>query len=198
MKTSRMNLMLSASAVALSLALVGCGGGGGPQSASKGGGNNDDRTSAPTVTDTPTSNSDRGGSTVNTASPTSTGRAEAIRSAIEAASTPSPAFADGAPGRVTIARGTTDGPDIAIVSNDAGQGVGSGNARRSTASDDHASYSMAGSAPVAPTTVRFSGYRLTRARQVSYGDPPQTVAVPESAYVWTDIEPPSAKPFTEV
>ncbi len=116
--------------------------------------------------------------------------ADAIRSAIEAASR-SGAAPDGAPAVIAIERGVTGNPEIEITSNDA-------NAREtvcqgdrcyssSTSSDDYASYQKAGSAPVAPTTTRYSGYKLTRSR-----------GMPESAYVYTDIERTSAQDFTDV
>ena len=116
--------------------------------------------------------------------------ADAMRSAIEAASSPG-AAPDGAPAAIAIERGSTGDPEIEITSNDA-------NAREtvcqgdrcssfSTSSDDHASYRKVGSAPVAPTTTRYSGYQLTRSR-----------GMPESAYVYTDIERTSAQDFTDV
>ncbi len=181
--------LLSTTALAFcaALALSACGGGGGgPKTASstggqpsgsavgQGGGGN---LQTPGNTGTRTGDSPAGQSSDTSGNPvgqtdnlvSGTGdavsedatptREAALRHAIETVGT-------GAPGTLTISRPDGSKADIWL----------------------DASWRTAGSAPVAPTTIRYSGQSLTR----------MNAARPTTAWVYTDIQPPRALDFTEV
>lgn len=110
-------------------------------------------------------------------------RAAAIRSAIGAAASGRRlAVRNGAPTGVTATREVLGAAEIAFTPKAI------------------TPWKSAGKAPGVSTVPWFDGSAWTRTRAVSLldEDPPRNAWVPEKAWVWTDIEQPDVKPFTEV
>ncbi|MCY3803490.1 MAG: hypothetical protein OXG06_03670 [Gammaproteobacteria bacterium] len=104
--------------------------------------------------------------------------AQAIRSAIGVASGVNPPAHNGAPTGITATRGAVNQADITFTPSPSTPWIRSG------------------TAPGASTVPWFEGSKWTRKRPVVVDDPPSNPDVPETVWVWTDIDGPSAEHVT--